>query len=317
MRTWLLRLIAIALILSARELHAAAPRAIWMWEEDSYAMVENDSSAQDAAAFLRSKNISTIYLYADAYRDRNLIASHPEAYRRLITGLHRQGIKVYALLGSAYLHTEEYVLPNRREAALAMFQRVLTFNTEGRAEERFDGVNLDIEPHILDQWSSQKEQLLKQFLELGRAFMDLKRSSSLTLAVGPAIPFWLDGIDLEWNGHTKSVSEHVFDIYDYAALMDYRDHAEGSDGIITHALDEMGQAGRTHKRLVIGVDITPGELAKLSFAHLTEPDLERELKLTENAFQKTPAFGGFALHHYHAYRTWVERTSKPVTHRPE
>jgi len=188
-----------------------------------------------------------------------------------------------------------------------MFRRVLDYNAAARPDERFDGINLDIEPHVLDQWAEQKLQLLGQFLDLGKALMELKHASGQALAVGPAIPFWLDGIVLDWQGRTKPVSEQLIDLYDYVALMDYRDHAEGPDGIVSLGADEVEYANRRHKKVVIGVDFTPGEIQKTSFDHLVEADLERELELTERAFHGSPAFAGFALHHFEAYRRWLER----------
>jgi hypothetical protein len=285
---------------------AAAERAIWTWEKESYAMVEDSSAADDAIAFLRSKNIRTVYLYADAFEGRNLIESRPELYGQLVRRLHRKGLQAYALLGSWPLHTEEYVLPERRQDALAMFRRVLTYNKSVGLEERFDGVNLDIEPHVLAQWPERKNQLLRQFLDLSQAFMQLKKASGQLLLVGPAMPFWLDGIELEWNGQKKPVSEHVIDTYDYVALMDYRDHAAGGDGIISHAMDEMVYAGRHGRKVVIGTDVAANDLLKVTFNHLTESDMESELTLTEKAFQREPAFAGFAIHHYRAYRNWLD-----------
>lgn len=285
----------------------ATERAIWVWEQDSYALVEDRAFADDVIAFLSGKRIRTVYLYADAYQGRNLIRSRPEAYRRLIRRLHGEGMRAYALLGSAYLHTEAYILPSRRRDATAMFQRVLDYNAAAKPDERFDGVNLDIEPHILAQWDTRRDQLLLQFLDLGRALMTLKRKSGLALAVGPAMPFWFDGIELDWRGAKKPVSAHVLDIYDYAALMDYRDHAQGGDGIIAHASAEMAYADSQHKRIVIGVEVTPNEIRKVSFDHLAEPDLERELGLVERAYRDRPAFAGFAIHHFRGYRAWLAR----------
>jgi len=299
-------LTAALLLLSGAASAAQAERAIWTWEKDSYAMAESTAAAEEAIAFLKSKNITTIYLYADAYQDRNLIESRPELYRELIRRLHLRGLRAYALLGSAYLHTEGYMLPEKRTEALAMFWRVLAYNVSARPEEQFDGVNLDIEPHILDQWDTQRDQLLLQFLDLGQALMELKKEMKQTLLVGPAIPFWLDNIELEWNGRKQHVSDHVFDIYDYAALMDYRDHAEGRDGIISHAQDELKYAGLNGRKVVIGVETTPNEIKKVSFNHLAEADLERELALAEKSFAAEPAFAGFAIHHFRGYRVWLE-----------
>ena len=286
---------------------AATERAIWTWEQASYDMVQDPVAGSAAIAFLQSKRIRTVYLYADAFNGQNLLLSQPTRYRSFIARLHRRGLRAYALLGSAYLHTEEYVLPERRAVALAMFRRVLDYNAAVARDERFDGVNLDIEPHILDEWPEKKLRLLQQSLDLGQALMDLKRASGQSLAVGPAMPFWLDGIQLEWHGVTKPASEHLLDVYDYAALMDYRDHAQGRDGIISNAVDEMAYADRHNKRLVIGIDVTPDEIQKVSFDHLSERDLERELSLTAQAFRGRRAFAGFAIHHLRGYQAWLSR----------
>jgi hypothetical protein len=295
------------LFIAAAGAAGATGRAAWTWVAASYEMLEDRGAADEAIAFAHAKQIDTLYLYADAFGGRNLIVTQRDAYRRLIRRLHAEGIRCFALLGSAYLHTEGYVLPEQRGAALAMLKRVLDYNAAAAAEERFDGVNLDIEPHILAEWDTRKMQLLEDYLELGQALMDLKRASGQALEIGPAIPFWLDGITLAWRGRTSSVAEHVLGLYDYAALMDYRDHALGRDGIVSHAVDNLAIARRLHRRLVIGVDVTPGEPEKISFDHLTEADLERELALAQREFGDDAAFAGFAIHHFRGYQAWLAR----------
>ena len=305
------RAAALALLLAAWSVDSgAAERAVWTWEAASYEMVQDGAAADAAIAFAHAKGIGTLYLYADAFGGRNLIATRADAYRRFIRRLHREGLRAYALLGSAYLHTEAYVLPAKRTEAVAMFRRVLDYNARAAPDERFDGINLDIEPHILAAWDTDKLQLLGDFLDLGQALMQLKRASGQALPVGPAIPFWLDGIELEWQGHTTSVAEHVLGVYDYAALMDYRDHAAGRDGIVSHAIGNLEIAKRLHRRLVIGVDVTPGEPQKVSFDHLGEADLERELALAELALRDNEAFGGFAIHHFGGYQAWLARQAR-------
>jgi hypothetical protein len=284
---------------------AATPRAIWIWEAESYAMLDHEDAAARAIGFLEVKGIGTAYVYADAWQGRNLVAADPRAYRRLVRRMHAAGLQVYALLGSGALHTERYVLPRYRQEALAMLQRVLDYNRDAAPEERFDGANLDIEPHILDAWSSRKMALLADFIDLSDAFMRLKRQSGQTLAIGPAMPFWLDGIALEWHGRSKPVSEHLQDLYDYVALMDYRDHADGGDGLAAHAMDEMRYGERIGRKVLVGVETAPNALRKVSFHHLREPDMERELGATERALGRMPSFGGFVIHHYAAYRRWL------------
>lgn len=308
MKAWPWLLAALFPVLAS----AAQPtsRAVWTWEKESYAMVESRQEAERAFDFLRSRQVDTLYLYADAFRGRNLIVDRPQAYRDFIADAHRRGFKVYALLGSAYLKTERYVLPQRRADATAMLQRVLDYNGAAAPASRFDGVNLDIEPHLLDEWDTHKLELLGQFLDVSAAWMELKRKSGQELAIGPALPFWFDNIPLLWRGKMRPVSEHAADLYDYIALMDYRHRAEGRDGIIDHAADEMAYADKIGKKVVIGLELTPNELPKVTFNHLTEADLARETAATERAYGKRKAFGGFVFHHYRGYREWVDKQGR-------
>ncbi|MGN6514100.1 MAG: hypothetical protein ACTHKZ_11100 [Lysobacteraceae bacterium] len=284
----------------------APMRAVWVWEPDAYAMVESPAEAARAFDFLRAHHVDTLYLYADAYGGRNLLVDAPADYRRFIARAHGGGFRVYALLGSAYLHTEEYVRPGRRADAVAMLQRVLDYNAAAPAGARFDGVNYDIEPHLLDDWSGHRADLLQGFVDMTRAFADARAAAGQALPIGPAMPFWWDGITLPADGGARPVSELVADLTDYVALMDYRNHADGGDGIVSHAEDEMRYAARTGKRVVVGLELTPGEPAKITFDGLREADLAREMAATERAFAGSPAFAGFALHHYRGYVRWVD-----------
>jgi len=301
-------LVCAALLLASAAGHAAdaaGPRAIWTWEEDSRAMLQQPAAAERAIAFLKSKSVDTVFLYADAFDGRNPIVSDPAQYRRLVKRLHAAGLRVYALLGSGYLHTERYVLPQHHAQAVAMLQRVLDYNRKSAPDEGFDGVNVDIEPHILDAWSTRKMELLAGFLDMSDALMRTVRASGQRLPVGPAIPFWLDGIELEWKGQRKPVSQHVQDTYDYVALMDYRDRAEGGDGIVSHAMDELHYGAAIGRKVLVGVETMPNAIKKVSFHHLGEADLERELGATREAVGAMPSFGGFVVHHYGAYRKWL------------
>lgn len=288
-----------------------APRAVWTLEKPSFAMLESRQVADEALSFLKRKRVTTVYLYADAFEGRNPILDRPGLYRDFIRRAHESGIQVYALLGSWYLHTERYVLPRHRREARAMLRRVLDYNTSVPVAERFDGVNYDIEPHLLAEWSdASRHRLLLGFLDMTADLMADKRKSGQSLSIGPAMPFWWDGITLEWNGARKTVAEHVIDATDYVALMDYRNRAEGRDSILSHAQDEMDYAERVGKRVVIGLEFNPSEPAKLSFHGMGEAAFEREAAKVENAYRGRSAFGGFVFHHYLGYRRFVDQSDQ-------
>jgi len=226
------------------------PRAIWIWEEDAFSMLDREEARREIETFLKRQHISTMYLDADEFQGRNILVNEPEKYRILIASAHARGFKVYTLLGSGYLRTEEYILPEKRPAAVGMFGRVLDFNRDTPdASSRFDGINIDIEPYLRDDWASARPLRGRQYLDLSAEFMRMKASAGSSLLVGPAMPFWFDGIeDVEWNGQRRRLNECVQDIYDYVAIMDYRNVAEGSDGIVSHAQNELDYADRMKRK---------------------------------------------------------------------
>lgn len=292
---------------SATPAAADAPRAVWVWEDDAFQLLDRDDRWNKTFAFLARRKLTTVYLYADAYRGRNIIKDEPEKYRRLVAALHGRGCKVYALLGSMYLRTQEYILPERRAAAVRMFENVLRYNTGSAAVERFDGVNVDIEPYLLDDWRENRTLRAAQYLELAAEFMRLKREAGSALAVGPAMPFWFDGIDdIEWRGKRQRLSDHVQDIYDYVAIMDYRNFARGSDSIIAHATDEIAYADRTGKTVVIGVETLRTEPRKVTFYGMGRAAMEEQLRIAETEFSSHPSFSGFAIHHLGSYRIMAD-----------
>jgi len=282
-----------------------APRAVWVWEEDSFRLLDDERFRDDTVAFPGRQRIATLYLYADAFQGRNILAHEPERYRRLIAALRDRGIRVYALLGSAPLRTQEYVLPEKRAAAVRMFGEVLAFNAASEAASRFDGANLDIEPDLLDDWGEQRPLRARQYLDLGAEFMHMKKAAGATLAVGPAMPFWFDGIDVEWNGATRPLSAHTQDLYDYVAIMDDRNFAEGRDRIIAHARDEIEHANAAGRKVVLGVETLDTTPPKVTFFGKSAAELEEQLALTERAFRPDPSFAGFAIHHLAPYRALV------------
>lgn len=253
-RRWLRVWCAVAVAVLA--LPCQAERAIWMWEEDAYAVLESPRQAHDALAFLQRHHIGTLYLYADAHEGRHWLRDQPQRYAAFIRSVHARGMKVHALLGSWGLHTERYILPEQREAALAMVREVLAYNQQAEPQARFDGINLDIEPHVLDDWSQRREAYLKMFLEVSEAWMALKREMDQSLRIGPAIAFWLDGIPVHHAGRTNfEMAEQLhaqrarfailmIDIDHFKSINDTYGHL-GGDRVLAYAGRLIGGSFRT------------------------------------------------------------------------
>jgi hypothetical protein len=81
---------------------------------------------------------------------------------------------------------------------------------------------------------------------------------------GVDIPFWYDTADettgrpvqIEFRGVSKPASEHVIDLVDEVAIMDYRTVAYGADGVIAMAQDELAYAAKKGKPVLVGLETT-------------------------------------------------------------
>jgi len=68
---------------------------------------------------------------------------------------------------------------------------------------------------------------------------------------------------VEFRGTSKPVSEHVIDLVDTIAVMDYRTYAFGADGVLALARSEIEYAAKSGKRVFVGLETT----------HLPDEDL--------------------------------------------
>jgi len=319
---------------------AQAPRAIWLWEAQAYRMLENTSYRNASLDFLSANGIDTIYLYADAFDDgsglRNILTDNPAAYRSLVSEIHARGQKVNALLGSAPLNTPAYILPENSTVADAMFRNVLDYNkTAGiTQEERFDGANVDIEPYLLPGWntppvgmtqSQSRTTIATQYLDLSDKYRQMKdqylndvgQTDPSVFVFGPSTPFWFDaslfdtGSNIDWGPEgVKPLYQHVLDIYDTITVMDYRDFALGTDGIVFHAENELDYAQSIGKPVVIGIETGPSTPEKVTFLQEGPQWLEQQLALAQDEFNmrwpnlanEPVVFDGFAIHDYLGYQ---------------
>jgi hypothetical protein len=284
-----------------------AGQSVWVWEEDALSWLDQPHKGEEAALWLRQQGFERVYLYAGAHLDQDPLQDRPQAYSQLLSSLHRHGLEVHALLGTGYLRTEKYILPENRERARAMVQRVLDYNHRSLASERFTGIHLDIEPHVFDDWSSRRQEYLKMWLRVSEMWMAMKRQSGQHLTVAPAIAFWLDGIEVEHAGVVKPASEHLQDIYDHVVLMDYRQRAEGPDGIISHGQQEVEYGRKIGKEVWLGLEFSPNEMAKITFDGVTPARAVEQVQRVLHAFRQDRGFGGIAVHHYSSYRRWLRR----------
>lgn len=293
-------------------------RALWIWENESYPLVLNpgartvlDAMSTDTDTFGQDP-IRTWYLAVGNYNGIRMLEDKRPEVRQFIGWAHDRGYRVQALIAGGTTPPYFGAYERYREQAVAEFEQILNYNLSSGEHERFDGVNIDTEPYSLPDFKSSKPSVQVQYLDMLQALMDRKTASGLSLHVGAAIPRWFDtsadAKDIDWKGNLKPLSEHVQDTLDYISIMDYRDQAEGTAGIIEQARGEIEYANKIGKpySVVIGVETKDiadgGDPETITFSEEGRQHMEAELEKVYAAFAGNPAFGGIAVHHYDSLR---------------
>ncbi|KGX92011.1 fibronectin [Pontibacillus halophilus JSM 076056 = DSM 19796] len=298
-------------------------RAMWIWEKASYNLLYNDGSrellkafANDTSTFQQDR-ITTLYLGIDQYEGVDMVEEERERVRNLISWAHNEGFQVHALIAGGTKPPHFGAFERYHPVAIKELESILNYNLSSSQSERFDGVNVDIEPYIAPEFKQDKPSLQLQYLDLLQQMMDRKQAAHSNLAIGAAIPNWYDtsthASSITWgrNGETeqtKWLSEHVQDVLDYISIMDYRDVAEGSAGIIERARGEIQYAegiGKPHS-VVLGVETKDiadgGDPETITFREEGRTYMEEQLDLVNTAYLESSSYGGIALHHYDTIR---------------
>lgn len=257
---------------------AGGHRSLWVWHQN----VASDSQAQQALLLLcREQNIDTVYVEAES-----LLLNAPEELVALGAVLADHCIELELLIGYA-----PWALPANHPEVLALASAAVEL--AGAAGIR--GLHLDIEPHTLPEWDPDPAPVASGYVDLlGLVAAELEGTG---LRLSADIAFWYDGIQVPGPDGLRPLSERVIDLVDRAVLMDYRDHADGPDGIIAHASAELGYASASGGSIVVAVETNCGvEPEKVTFCEEGPAALDEALAATLGAFGGEPGFVGVAIH---------------------
>ncbi|SDC23203.1 S-layer homology domain-containing protein [Paenibacillus sp. UNCCL117] len=295
-------------------------RSMWMWEAATYNILMNPGSRDVLDAMLKdtetfgSDPVKVLYFAVGPYGGMDILEDGRDRLRDFIAWAHERGYQVQACIAGGTSPPFLGAYQEYHDVAIAHMEQVLNYNISSAPNERFDGLNVDIEPYISPDFKLQYPSLQIQYLDLMERMMERRNATGLNVPIGPAIPKWYDTSDqskeITWKGETKWLSEHVQDITDYISIMDYRDTADGSAGIIAGAAGEIAYANKIGKpnSVVIGVETldiaNSGDPETITFREEGRRVMEQELDKVYTAFANDASFGGIAMHHYDSIR-WL------------
>jgi len=272
---------------------------MWVWDVK---IAADDEATERLLDFCQDKNIDLLFLTA-----YNVSGKMTPVYQKFNSEACQRGIRVHALAGDPRWALEKF-----HDRALDWAEAVLIFNARSKPEERFDALHTDVEPYLFKKaWEQDKSQILKEYLCMNEKIVQLVRKKKAEIKVFADIPFWYDDdpqMWVEWKGKYAPPSYHILDTIDAIVIMDYRNFAEGENGSICLAKNEIEYASKIGKQVYIGQETKKNLYPEyITFATTSAASMEEEIGKLVDTYIDSPGFEGIAIHHYLSYKRLLRK----------
>lgn len=257
-------------------------RATWLW--DTMQIVDHTESILQFAA---TNQIGAIYLQIN--RDVKL-----PYYKEFIRKAGEQGVVVDIMDGRPAWGLSENV-----NQIAAFLDWVEAYQSQAEADERFAGIHLDIEPHVLPEWKTDQERVISEWQGNVRYIMN--RATKMNMPVAADLPFWLDNYKIP--GSEMAVSSWMIRQYDAVTIMAYRDTAKA---IFDVAKTELAESAALGKKLSIAVETKQSKEGQfITFYEEGKAYMESQLKLVENMAKGYDSYSGISVHEYGTWKSLI------------
>lgn len=275
-------ILAVVITLANR---SSLTKATWIWDAQLIT-----SQAEEIVAFAEKNEINLIYLHVEP------IEVSPEAYRTFIRAANRANIQVEALGGDP-----QWAFTANRDSIAELIAWVKAFNNTAKADERFHGIHVDIEPYLLPEWKKNQADVVGQWMK-NVTYLVAETKKDTKLRVGADLPFWIDAVPVP--GQKEKVSNWMLQRLDSITLMAYRNHTKGPNGIVD-IVDQILKDANTRKKesVIVGVNILEStEGNNVSFHGIGTEEMNNQLVILQEELSSHPAFAGSAIHDYESWK---------------
>lgn len=265
-------------VTSADTLPSNKPKATWLWHTS---LIGTSAGRSDILQFAKKQQVGRIFLQVN----RDIAMG---AYRSFIRTASAGGIEVYALDGAP-----EWALPENKQRIADLVDWVKGYNASVQKNERFTGIQVDVEPYQLPEWTSNQSAAADNWRQAMGYFNELAKKEP-ALPTSAAVPFWLDGIKLADGSGT--LSEAIMAELDETAVMAYRDQAMD---VVDLAGAELAAGDRLGKKVWIGVETNPApDTPFITFYEEGRKEMERQLAIIDGMVHIHPSYAGISVHDY-------------------
>ena len=265
----------------------------WEFNPSAGGLVSDSVKRQELLDFCRIKGITHIFLNSQGVVYGT--AAEKLDFTNFINTAHGLGMDVYALQGRKWWSIPE---GGNVEGQLWTSQEGWQYVTAVMNYGQFDAIIDDTEPYTANSsdWNNNLNQRAQWYVDWVQGCKDIIAARVPLVSV---VPFWFDTKMVTLNGDVapRPLNEYVSDIADSSCIMDYRDSAEGGDGMIQHAENEI-----TYAPAWAAAETQNVNFDKLTFYEEGEAYMEGELQKFKDYYNANPNYLGMSIHYYIPYK---------------
>ncbi|MFI5839197.1 hypothetical protein ACIA8K_05695 [Catenuloplanes sp. NPDC051500] len=248
---------------------AAGSRAMWLWSR---------AEAAEVVPWAAAHGITEIFAYVETN-----VAATPQLAR--LTEIRKRagaaGIRLIALNGEP-----DWV--NNPAPAVA-WRKAVT------ATGLFAGLHVDVEPHVLPGWTTNRATLGARYLSM----LDKLRTGA-TLPIEADVAFWYGEVTVTGG---KNLATEVLRRVGAVTVMSYRDTATGPNSMYEISRDWLDRGANAGKQVRLGAETAAlGDCAYCTFAEEGATVLGAQLSALDTAAAGDEAYNGISIQHYTSWR---------------
>jgi hypothetical protein len=205
-----------------------------------------------AARMRNDENVGALFLSVSMRKldptDAEYDSDYAPMIRSFVAAMHEEGIFVHAM----YLQDETSL--DNPALAQSRTSEIIAFDAQSATLEKFDGLNLDIEPERTDDWDyeSMRFSLVQKLLAVMQAIRGEMTSTGCILPLSSALyAYYMEDGELQSyftkNGISLGYPDDFLDWVDFVILMSYDDDYLD---VISVVKDEIGHASRNGSIIV-------------------------------------------------------------------
>lgn len=264
-------------------------KAMWLW------WAAGLTNQDEILRQLRKNYFNEIYL---TYT--NDMATDAE-YKAFIKKCHSFDIEVHALSYDAVNNQAIWGYPESNAyLGTNWINTVINYNNAAAADEKFDAIQVDVEPYVLDAWNTDRKNLLLSWAANSQTWADQAAAAGITF--GASLPFWLDDTtldDLVQPEITRPYYQHMIDIFDYVALMSYDDNPTNQIEYVRNEIEYV-----TTTKILAGFETLDLGVSEDYQTYFEEgiAALEDGIFTVDNHYSNSIGYKGVAVHHWDSWK---------------